>query len=257
MEGMRASARPFAPAAAARPHDTETKTVTDPGGSMDAHDELGGTGVNYPVKVQVEPATEDRNRLTAAFRFFLALPHIFLIGAPAAIVSSVRWSTEHGWDLEWGSSGLLGAVAGLAAMLAWFAILFTARYPDGLRKLVEYYLHWRVRGTAYLMLLRDEYPPFGDGAYPAELDVAPTTGDRDRLTVAFRIILAIPHLIVLWMLTCLWALTTAVAWLAILITGRYPETLYGFALGVFSWSIRVEAYLLLLCDEYPPFTLRV
>jgi hypothetical protein len=43
----------------------------------------------------------------------------------------------------------------------------------------------------------------------------------------------------------------------ILLTGEYPETLYGFAIGVFAWSVRVEAYMLLLRDEYPPFTLRV
>jgi hypothetical protein len=42
----------------------------------------------------------------------------------------------------------------------------------------------------------------------------------------------------------------------ILVTGRYPETLYGFALGALAWTARVEAYVLLLRDEYPPFTLR-
>jgi Domain of unknown function (DUF4389) len=224
---------------------------------MDAFDETGGNGVTYPVKVTVEPATEDRNRLTTAFRFFLALPHIFLIGAPAAIVSSVSWSTEHGWNFEYGSSGLLGAIAGLVAFIAWFAILFAGRYPDGLRKIAEYYLNWRVRGIAYLMLLRDEYPPFGDGAYPAEVDLPVPVGERDRLSVAFRLFLAIPHFIVLGLLSCVWALTTAFAWLSIIITGRYPESLYGFALGMFAWTVRVEAYMLLLRDEYPPFTLRV
>jgi hypothetical protein len=53
-----------------------------------------------------------------------------------------------------------------------------------------------------------------------------------------------------------WAFTTAIAWVVILFTGRYPATLYGFAIGVLAWSVRVEAYMLLLRDEYPPFTLR-
>ncbi len=53
-----------------------------------------------------------------------------------------------------------------------------------------------------------------------------------------------------------WAFATAVAWAAIILTGRYPETLYGFSLGVLAWATRVEAYMLLLRDEYPPFTLR-
>jgi hypothetical protein len=81
-------------------------------------------------------------------------------------------------------------------------------------------------------------------------------GPRDRLTVAFRFFLAVPHLFVLWLLSMAWAFTTAIAWVVILFTGRYPATLYGFAIGVLAWSVRVEAYMLLLRDEYPPFTLR-
>src|SRR5690606_6425186 len=134
---------------------------------------------------------------------------------------------------------------------------FTAQHPDGLWKLGAFYLRWRVRGIAYLTLLRDEYPPFGDEPYPAELVLTPPEQPRNRLTVAFRWLLVIPHLIVLWFLGVAWGLTTAVAWVVILFTGRYPESLYGFALGVFAWDIRVEAYMLLLRDEYPPFTLRV
>jgi hypothetical protein len=52
-----------------------------------------------------------------------------------------------------------------------------------------------------------------------------------------------------------WALSTLVAWFAILLTGRYPEPLYHFAVRVLRWNVRVEAYLLLLHDEYPPFSL--
>jgi hypothetical protein len=50
---------------------------------------------------------------------------------------------------------------------------------------------------------------------------------------------------------------TAFAWAAIFLTGRFPRALYGFGLGVLAWTVRVEAYILLLRDEYPPFTLRV
>lgn len=74
--------------------------------------------------------------------------------------------------------------------------------------------------------------------------------------MAFRLFLVLPHAFVLWFLSVVWAFTTAVAWVVILFTGRYPETLYGFAIGVLAWSMRVEAYTLLLRDEYPPFSLR-
>lgn len=224
---------------------------------MEGRDQGRMSTSSYPVSVRVQPSLEDRNRLTAAFRFFLALPHIILVGAPVAMVSTVSWSTEGGVNYEAGSGGLVSAVAALVAIFAWFAILFSGRHPDSLWNLKTWYLRWRVKATAYLTLLRDEYPPFGEGPYPVDVDVSMPTEPRNRLTVAFRFFLAIPHLFVLWFLNMAWAFTTAVGWAAILLTGRYPETLYGFAIGVLAWSVRVEAYLLLLRDEYPPFTLRV
>lgn len=223
---------------------------------MDTHETQPPAGASYPVTVDIQPKTEGRDRLTTAFRFFLAIPHLILVGGPVAVLCSFGWHTEGGGDWRFGSGGALSAVAAVVAMIAWFAILFTGRYPDGLWKLAAFYLRWRARAVAYLMLLRDEYPPFGDGEYPAELRLAPPDSPRDRLTVAFRVILALPHFFVLWALSLVWALTTAIAWVAILLTGRYPETLYGFGIGVLAWSMRVEAYILLLRDEYPPFTLR-
>lgn len=224
---------------------------------MNEHVEVLQATPSYPVSVSVPAATEQRDRVTTAFRFFLALPHLILVGGPVAVISSASWSADGGSSWSFGSGGVLGAVAWVVAVISWFAILFTSRHPDGLWKLAAFYLRWRVRAVAYLMLLRDEYPPFGDGDYPAELVLPMPEGPRDRLTVAFRIFLAIPHLIVLWLLSLVWALTTAIAWAAIIVTGRYPQILYGFGIGVLSWAIRVEAYMLLLRDEYPPFTLRV
>lgn len=222
---------------------------------MAGFDEVEET-VSYPVGVNIKAATEDRNRLTTAFRFFLALPHVLLVGGPVAVMFATDWSSDSGLNWGYGSGGALGAVASLVAVIAWFAIVFTARHPDGLWKLAAFYLRWRVRAIAYLTLLRDEYPPFGDAEYPAELVLARPEDARNRLTVFFRLLLAMPHLFVLWFLSLAWGVTTAIAWAVILFTGRYPEALYGFAIGVLAWTVRVEAYILLLRDEYPPFTLR-
>jgi hypothetical protein len=217
--------------------------------------DLGHT-VTYPVGVRLQPVTENRNRLTSAFRLILAIPHLILVGGPAAMLVSMGWSSENGWTWEWSSgAGVLGAVAAAASMIAWFAILFTGRHPQGLWKLVAFYLRWRVRAIAYFALLRDEFPPFGDGPYPVDLELSEPDSPRDRLTIAFRFILALPHLVVLWALGLVWALTTVVAWFNILFTGHYPERLYKFAVDVMSWGARVEAYMLLLRDEYPPFAL--
>lgn len=210
----------------------------------------------YPVTIQMLPPTERRNRLTTAFRMLLAIPHILLVGGPAAIVGVLGWGSHD--EGSWSSGGgLLGIAAFIASLLSWFAIVLTGKHPETLWRLSAYYLRWRVRAVAYLTLLRDEYPPFGDGEYPVGLVLGEPSVSRDRLTVFFRILITIPHLVALCFLGVIWAVTTAVAWVVILVTGRFPETLYGFAIGVLAWSTRVEAYLLLLNDEYPPFSLRV
>jgi hypothetical protein len=78
---------------------------------------------------------------------------------------------------------------------------------------------------------------------------------RDKVSVGLRLIYALPHLILLFFLHVGWLVTSIIAWFAILINGTYPQGLYNFGIGVFRWSTRVEAYTLLLVDEYPPFSL--
>jgi hypothetical protein len=219
-------------------------------------DDVVGQPAPYAVNVAVRPVTEGRNRLTTAFRIFLAIPHLLIVGGPAAMGGWLSWRVQDGWASSTGT-GVLGAAAAFVTLIAWLAILISGRHPDALWKLAAYYLRWRVRAIAYLTLMRDEYPPFGDQEYPAELVLEAPDPKRNRLTVFFRVLLALPHLFLLWLIGLLWAFTTALAWVIILVTGRYPETLYGFALGAFAWSTRVEAYVLLLRDDYPPFTLRV
>jgi hypothetical protein len=210
----------------------------------------------HPVDVDVVPALHDRNRVTTAFRAILAIPHILLVGTPVSFALTAGWrsSARNGVDVGAGT-GALGVVAAVAALIAWFALVFGSRYPEGLQGLALFYLRWRVRAGAYLTLLRDEYPPFGDTLYGAQLVATPAMGERDRVSVAFRIVLAIPHLICVWALGIAWGITTLIAWFAILFTGSYPEPLYHFGVGVLRWSTRVEAYLLLLHDDYPPFSL--
>jgi len=208
----------------------------------------------HPVDVTVAPALTSRNRLTCAFRPLLAVPHLILVGGPAAFALS--WLGESkGEHVDWSAGGgVLGAVAVVAAVIAWIAILFGARFPDGLWRLSAYYMRWRVRSVAYLAMLRDEYPPFGEGDYPVSLMLEHPEEPRDRLSIFLRVFLALPHIVILWALGIAWAITSIIAWFAILFTGNYPRTLYEFGLDVFRWSTRVEVYLLLLRDEYPPFS---
>jgi len=197
----------------------------------------------YPVSFDVEPQTADRKRLTTAFRLILAIPQVLIVGSPGSIGLGANSGT-----------GALGAVASVCAFLAWFAILFTGRYPRGLWDLVKMFMGWRANVVAYVALLRDEYPPFGSGPYPVTFDVA-YPEQSNRWSVALRLILAIPQLIVLVFVLLAWVVTVVIAWFAILITGRYPEGLYTFGVGVQRWTLRVQAYLFLMRDEYPPFSL--
>jgi hypothetical protein len=214
------------------------------------------TTAPYPVHLRVAPRLDDRNRLTVGFRWILAIPHLLIVGAPIAVALTWSRTPEGATDYTWGAgAGVLGAVAAVCALISWFAIVFAGRAPEGLATLSAFYLRWHVRASAYVTLLRDEYPPFGDADYPVAIELPALVNPRDRLSVGLRPITAIPHVIIVWLLGAAWGVTTLVAWLAILVTGRYPKALYEFGIGVLRWTTRVEAYLLLLTDEYPPFTL--
>jgi len=207
----------------------------------------------YPVTVTVQPALTNRNRLTTFFRFFLAIPHIILVGG-AALGGTIGSSGHNTWSVG-AEGGLLGAVAYFLAIISWFTIVLTGTHIVGIRQFTTFFMRWRVRAIAYLMLLEDAYPPFGDDQYPAAVDVVDPAGTRDRVSVGFRLILVIPHVIVLFFVVIAWCITTIVAWFAILFTGAYPAGLYEFGVGSLRWLLRVQAYLLLLVDDYPPFAL--
>ena len=192
----------------------------------------------YPVTSALEPMPENRNRLTTAFRVVLAIPHTLLVGASTV-----------------GANGVLGSVASVCAFFSWFAIVFTGKEPRGLWDLRHIYLSWRLRVQAYLFLLRDEYPPFGEGDYPANLALEWPEAARNHLSVGLRLIYAIPQLVVVFFLAIAAVVCTLIGWFAILVTGRLPARLAGFVRNVLRWSMRVEAYILLMRDEYPPFSL--
>lgn len=199
----------------------------------------------YPVGVSVTVPLENRDRLTTAFRPILAIPHALLVG-PAG------WVRPFGAA---GSAGFLGSAAYVLAIVNWFALLINGHDLRGIRDFQMYYLRWRTRAVAYMALFADAYPPFGDGPYPASIEVSEPAAPRDRATIAVRLLLAFPHLVVLCFILIAWFVTTVIAWFSIVFTGSYPAALSTFGIGAMRWMIRVEAYMLLLVDEYPPFSL--
>lgn len=206
----------------------------------------------YPVSVGVKPLLEKRNRLTTAFRLILAIPHLLLVGG---LDFAITAGGEDGRASLGGEIGLLGLIAGVLAVVSWITIIIAGSHNSAIRQYTQFYLRWRVRALAYLMLFEDAYPPFGDGPYPAAIVVSEPIAPRRRMTVLLRVFLVIPHLIVLALMLFAWTLTTIAAWFIILFSGTYPLGLYEFGVGVLRWRLRVEAYMLLMVDEYPPFSL--
>jgi len=90
---------------------------------------------------------------------------------------------------------------------------------------------------------------------PVECDVE-YPERSSRLLIFFKWLLVVPHIIVLYAVGAVTGLFTVIAWFAILFSGRYPKGLFDFSVGTLRWMARVNAYMLLLRDEYPPFSLR-
>lgn len=212
---------------------------------------------SYPVTYEIE-RPRAYNRLTVAFRLILAIPQLFLVGGVGYQFAafSRRGGDSNEWFYVLPSSGILTWVLGIVVFLAWFAIMFTGRFPGGMQDFSLKIFRWAQNVHAYVMLQANPYPPFGfdQQGYPLRLSVR-AAEEHNRLTVFFRIFLAIPHAIVLGFLGIGQSIVTLIAWFAILFTGQYPEGLFNFSVGVSRWTARVTAYVYLFVDDYPPFSL--
>jgi hypothetical protein len=216
----------------------------------------------YPVTVEVEDFAGQHDRLTAAFRIVLAVPHLIMVGAPGLLGSAALTALTLAFDPGTGddfnslsnNTSAVTSAAVIGAIILWFALIFGRRAPAGLRQFSLFFLSWQLRAYSYISLLRDEYPPLGPGEYPTHLTVAePSIDERRQASIFFRIILAIPHFIVLFFVNLVWTLLLIFAWFAILFTGRHPQSLREFSVGAIRWNLRFAAYMLLLVDDYPPF----
>lgn len=158
----------------------------------------------------------------------------------------------------------------VVAVIAFFAVLLTERYPRGLFDFNLGVLRWswRVSFYAYGALGTDRYPPFSLGPepdYPARLDIAyPERLSRSLVLVKWWL-LAIPHYLVIafftggmrsgWWGCSLITLLTLIAAFALAFTARYPGGLFVLVVGLNRWILRVAAYASLMTDTYPPFRL--
>lgn len=193
---------------------------------------MSSVAAAYPATLEVSEAAP-QGRLGVFFRIILAIPQLIV-------------------------SGLVVLVAEILTFFAWFVVLFTGRYPASFADFVAGSLRWSTRVNGYTLLLTSQYPPFSLGDepdYPVRAGFEVALENRNRLTVFFRLIMAIPHVIVLYIIQIVAMIVLFISWIVALFTGSVPAGMHNFLAGFLRYSTRFNAYVWLLTDEYPPFSI--
>lgn len=182
----------------------------------------------HPIGLIVEDDLK-RTRLTVFFRLLLAIPQLI-------------------WVALW------AIVAYIAVLVAWLAALITGRVPDGLHGFIARYLRALTHVSSYLFLLADPWPPFGgvEGSYPVDVRVAPAA-PQSRLTVFFRLILAIPALLLVWAFRLVNQIIAFIGWFYCLATGHMHQGMRDISAWLLRYEVQTYGYIFLLTGEYPSF----
>ncbi len=206
----------------------------------------------HPVRFSVEYPDRPLDRLSTAFRIFWIIPIAIVASSIGGYASSGHYDADgHAQTIVIGGTGLLF----LPPLLM---IVFREKYP-------RWWFDWNLelmrftnRVGTYFALMSDRYPSTDEHQW-VTLDIPYPDVQRDlnRWLPLVKWLLAIPHFIVLAFLYLAAIFVVIAAWFAILFTGRYPRSLFGFIEGVTRWQNRVIAYaFILVTDRYPPFSLR-
>lgn len=221
----------------------------------------GFTGApGYPVDVQIPPP-QDQDRRTIAVRLLLALPALLLAATLGSGVGGGSAATRKEGGGEFATSTGVGGVSAVCGFLGWFASLARGRMPHGLRDLGAYGIGYTAQAYAYTLLLTDRYPNSDpDELGPAwslpphpvriELD---DDGRRSRLTVLFRLLLALPHFVWLALWTVAAILAAIVNWFVALVRGRSAEPLHRFLAAYVRYTVHVTAFVFLIANPFPGF----
>jgi hypothetical protein len=182
----------------------------------------------HPIGLIVEDDLR-RNRLTVLFRLLLAIPQLIWIEL---------------WSI----------VAAIAIVIAWLAALVLGRVPEGLHEFVARFLRALTCVTAYLFLLADPWPPFGGtpGDYLVDVRVEPAA-PQNRLTILFRVVLAIPALVLVYAFRIVNQLVAFVGWFYCLATGHMHEGMRDVSAWMLRYEVQTYGYICLLTSRYPSF----
>ena len=208
----------------------------------------------YPARLEVDYPEDGLSRATTAFRLILAIPLGVIIAL--LIGNALDWTAD---DLDGGSEfwAELLAAGGFVFLPVLFLILFRRKYPRWWFDWNLELMRFSTRVTAYMLLLRDEYPSTDEQqAVHLDIDYPDAARELNRWLPLIKWLLAVPHYVALVLLGLIGLLLVVIAWFAILLTGRYPREIFDFEVGLLRWALRVQAYMLLLAtDRYPPFRL--
>ena len=187
----------------------------------------------YPVSYAADSAIEGRNRLTTFFRYFVAIPWVIVLA-------------------------FYGLAAMIAVFIAWFALVFTGRYPEGLYNFNAGYLRMATRVNSFLYLITDEFPSFGGGEdpeYPVRIGIAPPLDKYSRAKAFFRLIVGIPVMILAYVMSLILSVLSFLAWFTIVFAAKFPDSFFEPARAANAYITRASAYFLLMTEDWPPFSL--
>jgi hypothetical protein len=223
---------------------------------------------DYPVDLEIDPPVQ-QGRWGGVFRLVLAIPALVLAatlggGFVTGGSSQGSWggASRGNEEAAYWTLSSVGGVASAAAFLAWFAILALGREPRGLRDVTTFAFGYAAQAGGYLLLLTPRYPTSDPELaerysrlpeHPVRVVVTDDLA-RPRLTVLFRLFLAIPHFV--WIL--LWSIAVffvvIVAWFAALATGRVPDALHRFLAAYVRYATHLVAFVYVIGRRFPGFT---
>jgi Domain of unknown function (DUF4389) len=180
---------------------------------------------HHPIGLIV---TDDlrRNRLTVFFRLLLAIPHFIVV-------------------LLW------GVLVDLVLIVAWACGVVLGRVPDGLQTFMSSWLRYATRVTAYVFLLADPFPQFGaGGTYPVDVRID-SAAVQSRLTVFFRIFLAIPAILLTYVFRMVNQIVAFLGWFYCLFTGQMNQGMRDISAWLLRYETQTWGYVLLLTGRYP------
>jgi Domain of unknown function (DUF4389) len=192
------------------------------------------TNGSYPARLDLEAPLKVKN-WRPLVNWLLAIPHLIVLYGLRALRMALT-------------------------IIAFFAVLFTRRVPEGIFNVIVMTRRYAWRVTTYALWMREPYPPFDftlasqdDGIDPASVSIDYPT-ELNRWMPLVKWFLAIPHYIVLIFLGIGVVFVIILSFFIVLFTGKWPEGFRSFVIGTQRWSLRVGTYVLFLRDEYPPFS---